>query len=486
MKDIERQKLSSSTTTDLERVQREYERVKNDLMQKLHQNKAFDKNFRKQIQQTCDGAIDQETVNLLYQMFKKRISQHTEVSNDIYCCKKKRETGGVIGSITRRSKIGRQSGRESSLDSSKHHMSSSQNNNQNNSNSIVDNIQLAMKEANADQLHNQDIFVAEKEPFYPKDDTLKEEDFTNYDELGIEYIPEGFIISEKIWSTMQQLRRVKMQKEMEVEKSSTLIKETKTLLETFENEQIEIEKLVQNLDLEVKEIEQTEEMESPDLLLMIQQGQDEIKENPLSTCYHDSIFVSSSQIENTNDTIYEFGKTRTDVLAKTKKLLRVINKMQWKNELLGLRENHEKELYIDCQLMHLSNELKTMLHGEDFSIKESKVEDQLSRQRLAYDAKIMKLQFEHNVLAKTRDERTKENSQLEKQLVSLRESVIEKEQLYEGMIYPQKRNKFNMTKIMQRSKLLELVRNQCNQISEFRSEVDKLRQKTFPSFPTSS
>ena len=129
----------------------------------------------------------------------------------------------------------------------------------------------------------------------------------------------------------------------------------------------------------------------------------------------------------------EHGKKKLDILSKTNDLRKVMNKIQWKNELLELQENHEKELYVDFQLMHLTNELKAVLNGETevTSVNETQIEDQLSRQNGAYGAKVKKLLLEQNGFTKAIRERAKENVQLEKQLEMLRDTVKLKEQTFE-------------------------------------------------------
>lgn len=64
--------LRQHVTVDLDKVSLAYEKVKMGMLQKLNEDKMLDKSFRKRLQQANGGVIDQETLNLLYQMFRQR------------------------------------------------------------------------------------------------------------------------------------------------------------------------------------------------------------------------------------------------------------------------------------------------------------------------------------------------------------------------------------------------------------------------------
>jgi hypothetical protein len=443
-KQVELEQLHKCASNDLDRVKVEYERVKNDLTQQIHLDKLADKGFRKKIQEVSSGSVDQETVNLLHQIFQQRGPQKEHMHN--YSEKKrsikKRGTGRIseTPSITRRSKIGRQSGRDSGgsqiIGSFTNSRSSSQDHEEKNDNSIMNNMKLAMKEANADEQDEQESFIAENEPFPIQDVAVKHLDpGIGNDEPSINDVPEGFIISDKVWSMMLKLRNEKIRKETEVQKAIANVKSMKTLFEGAENEEIKASIAIADLDAKIKESLKRKNMEiiCPQILVKLQQGQDEVKDSSSAINYRDAIFISSDPIQNMNKTIREFGSKKMSILSKTKDLRKRINQIKWNNELLELHENHEKELYVDFQLMHLSNELKMMLNGdtEDLRVKESNIDNQLQRQKGAFNSKIKKLQSQEKNLKKTIRERTRENLQLEQQLDSLRNAVKAKEANFE-------------------------------------------------------
>lgn len=301
---------------------------------------------------------------------------------------------------------------------------------QNNSNSIKMNIELAFEEAKKEEHFEGENFIIEKDyPFYA---TKKQNlNHSTYEEIGYDQIPEGFTIAENVWTSMQQLRREKIQKEAEVEKSKAVVKHMKYLLESVESIQTKAVKTINYIQSTVEKLQHELDTERPHLLLLIQQGKDEIKESPLSSTYENAVFIHSSQIEEINRKICEYGEFKHTLLSKTRKLQQTINKLRWKEELLLLEEHHENEVYVDFQFMHLSNELKMMLHGEEVVHKAPNVGDQLSRQKDAFDSKLNKLSSERKVLLKTIQGRQNENCHLRSQLESLRLAIQEKEKRQE-------------------------------------------------------
>ncbi len=418
--------LRQHLTVDLDKVSLAYEKVKNDMLQKLHEDKMLDKNFRKQLQQANGGVIDQETLNLLYQMFRQRnLKNYEHGSTSKQNMPKNQRTIGnnirSINSITRRSEIGRQSGRDSSsctsksLDTTKTNRSISQKN----SKSIKMDIELAFEEAKKEEHFEGESFI-----YASKKQNLNH---STYEDIGNDQIPEGFTIAENVWTSMQQLRREKIQKEADVEKSKAVVKHMKYLLESVERIQTKAVTTIKDIQSKVQKLKHELDTERPHLLLLIQQGNDEIKESPLSSTYENAVFINSINIEEINRIICEYGEFKHTLVSKTRKLQKAINKLRWKQELLLLEEHHENEVYIDFQFMHLSNELIMLLHGEEVVHKAPNIEDQLSRQKDAFEYKFNKLLSERKVLLKTIQGRKNESRQLRSQLESLSLTIQEKE-----------------------------------------------------------
>jgi hypothetical protein len=405
---------------DLDKVSLTCEKAKRDMLQKLHEDKMLDKSFRKRLQQANGGVIDQEILNLLYQMFRQRNLKthgHRSTGTKPNISKKKKFTGNN-GVRSRHSELGRQSYTNSSSFTSKSIDTTNNNRSsyQNNGYSVKMNIELAIEEAKEEQLDD---------PFYATKN--QNVNCLMYEEIGKDGIPEGFAVAENVWTSMQQLRREKIQKEADVEKSKTVVKHTKCLLESVEQSQTKAVKTIKDIRSEVEKLQHELDTELPHLILLIQQGKDENKASPLSSTYENAIFINSSQIEEINRKIREYSEYKHTLVSKTRKLQQAINKLKWKQELLLMEKNHENEVYVDFQFMHLSNELKMLLHGEDFIDKAPNIGDQPLRHKGSFESKLNKCLSDRRALLKTMKDRQNENCQLRIQLESLRLTIQERE-----------------------------------------------------------
>ena len=84
------------------------------------------------------------------------------------------------------------------------------------------------------------------------------------------------------------------------------------------------------------------------------------------------------------------------------------------------------------------------------------------------------------------DEQAEENRELEAQLTQLRVRVIERQRINDSRLQQKQvdeaEQEAKMKNILMRRKLVTLVNQQTQEIEMLQTEVDRLRQKTFPSF----
>ena len=429
----QKHKLDNLTYVDLLLIKKEHEQMKLDMAHKLNQDRLLDKKFRREIQKAYRGSIDQETVTLLNEFFLRRDKKKSQVSKR----KKKSNHIKVVEAfdsrspVTRRSRIGRQSGRESSSPIQQPSIDCNIIKEETN---IAENLALARHEVQIDKERELDTFFAKNEPFRFNNEIVYNDELISYCEVNADDIPDGFIIPGRIWSLMKQLRKEKIQHELEVKRAKNKLEAMKDLLDSLELEQSAQLGIIKGLDHELKDACRLKSMQSSHILLVLSQGQNELEDNIRSARYHKAAFISSRKIEIGNERLRQFDNEREKIMLKADKLKSTIDKLTRNRKLLQLQENHEKEMYKDVHFMHLSKELKMILNGESCSAKEVKVEDLLLRQKHTYSTKIKKLQLEESTLMKSTHARSVENKQLEIQLQSLRQVVIEKEKVYKVIL----------------------------------------------------
>lgn len=417
--------LEELNTNEYKMAKQQYDHQKNDLLEKINHDKSLDKTFKKSISKLSDEVIDQETLNILYHLFRKRggdvkgKDEEQDLRND------------RMPLMTKRSKIGRQSGRES-LSKSVYSVSNNKKRKSDLSTSSADTksfvhkMKQAIHEAKAVEEH-EEIFFSPEEPFpYEIKMENTKTDIASH-QLQASDIPEGFEISHCLWSTLLQLRKEKIASEVVVRETTELISHTKRMVDNMEKEMDKLSSSIETFDQKIKALQRKRkvEMTSPSIMLHVKQGQ--LKVTNLGV--EDAILLPTTPVRALDDKVEKLSIDKSKVMKKICNLKAELKKINCKNELLKLKENHEKELHIDFQLMHLTNELKYILNGgtNEMKVQESSIEDQLSSQLNICETKLRKLKKEEKVLRKTIKERSEENVQLEKQLCSLRNTMKSKE-----------------------------------------------------------
>jgi hypothetical protein len=122
-----------------------------------------------------------------------------------------------------------------------------------------------------------------------------------------------------------------------------------------------------------------------------------------------------------------------------------------------------------------------------------KAEAQLEYMRKAHAAKLSKIKSSNQKLMRQVKEKQEENARLKDQMNELRANVDVRDNIrrsrHEGHgadADPAKRAKSRMKTIVMRRKLIDLARAQTDEIEFLRQELDRLRQRTFPSFAHSA
>lgn len=105
------------------------------------------------------------------------------------------------------------------------------------------------------------------------------------------------------------------------------------------------------------------------------------------------------------------------------------------------------------------------------------------------DSKIAKLRKLIDQCKLEADERTEENNKLLNKIAELTNQVEEREKVYKSRKEsqgvqgdPTARSMMRMKKVVARRQLIDTARVQAEEIDFLRQELDRMRQKTFPSF----
>lgn len=211
------------------------------------------------------------------------------------------------------------------------------------------------------------------------------------------------------------------------------------------------------------------------------------------TSVEDAHLVSRSLIESLNEKILRHGKEQVGILTKIKNFRKSINLMLWEHEYYDMEVKHLDEHYTDLQLLRVTKHLIEFFKGGDNSLKEkqelSKAESKLEHVNRQHKINLSKYKRMANHQKSHLNGILKENERFRSQLqelrghVQVRQDIIANRRATSGLDGTQsQRATQKMKGVTMRRKLVDVARQQTEEIEYLHQELDRLRRRTFPSF----
>ncbi|XP_069620079.1 cilia- and flagella-associated protein 43 [Ranitomeya imitator] len=302
-----------------------------------------------------------------------------------------------------------------------------------------------------------------------------------------EHMPEGLDLP--VWERFCLARRSKMEYEQQVKRKALVLAEMQEFLhkriDEDERTRQDIEDIIQELN-----ILRNEKMKFQlDLTVqfILKQGQVEVETSDLIPSYTDAILLHRSVIEDLNSNIRGLGEQKIASMVESKDFRKGIFQLDWEHKKIRMEMEDLKKKSRDITMLRVTKDIQTFLNETNY---DSRISGQILI--LEETIKVQEKQHEKNVkqykqvikdLEKhiTRKEET--NAQLETDLQDTLLSFSERKHIYDvvGVEQSSEKNARDRYKdIVQRRKLVDLVKAQAQEIAVLRTELDRFRMKTFP------
>jgi hypothetical protein len=328
-------------------------------------------------------------------------------------------------------------------------------------------------------------------------------------------IPEG--VDEASFNRMLQLRKEKMQAEAEVHRGQGVIQEMKGLVAHLTQERDEAQADFERLQLELTEHQHLMDRELYDIeiLFKLKQGQVEVPQAAVVTDYSDAVVLGKEVVESRNRRIVELGKDKVGTMEQTKTFRKKLNLINWEKKMLEAQTRDLEERTKDVHMLRVTKGLQSLLKGGEEG-KNKADQDLLERKIQHLDAttqqKEQSLKKQYAMSSHATKLRKMENSMLEKKLRELQQNVIQREHI-RRLRAPQggssgqsngnegqkpkiiggggkieenegamRTAQANFREVKTRQTLMDMAKKHTEEIELLRKELDRLRQKTFPSF----
>merc|ERR1712113_718673 len=260
----------------------------------------------------------------------------------------------------------------------------------------------------------------------------------------------------------------------------------------YDQLQLELTEHFQLMDRELYDIE---------ILFKLRQGQVEVPQAAVVTDYSDAVVIDQEVVESRNRRILELGKQKVSTLETTKVFRKKLGFLQWEHKMLAAQTLDLEERTKDVHMLRVTKGLQSLLKGgeegrnkADADLLERKIEH-LNNTTLQKEQSLKK---QYAMGAHAGKLRKMENSMLEKKLRELQQNVIQREHIRrlrapqggggggagrieenEGVV---RAAQTNFREVKARQTLMEAAKKHTEEIDLLRKELDRLRQKTFPSF----
>jgi len=335
------------------------------------------------------------------------------------------------------------------------------------------------------------------------------------DDLVPETMPEG--ADEASFQRMLELRREKLLAELDVRSGQGVIQEMAYLLAHKQQERDAARAAGDRLQAELADHERLMDRELHDIEILFKsrQGQVEVPQAAVVTDYSDAIVIDKDVVESRNSRILELGKEKVKSMETVKEFRKKLSLIQWEHRMLGFQTTDLEERTKDVHMLRVTKGLQSLLRGgeedrnrADADLLERKVE----HLRSTSEQKEASLKKQHAMIAHNSHQRKLENQMLAKKLHELQQNVIQREHIRRlqapqgrGTVLPSSKEgkrpqvvggggrveendatvraaqtAFRETR--GRQALVEHTRKHTEEIEVLRRELDRLRQRTFPTF----
>ena len=225
-----------------------------------------------------------------------------------------------------------------------------------------------------------------------------------------------------------------------------------------------------------------------ELQLKLKQGQVEVEQSAVVTDLGDAVLIPNTVVMELNRYIKIRGREKVSILEEIKAGGKRTAELNWEKRRCMVETHDLKETTRDFQLMRVTKDLQELIKGG--------YSDVHAQVNAALEAKVnaLKKQHEANLSARKQalrrlvgqtKEKLQANTKLEQAIMEASVAVAQREQIATMQLAAADKEglaRRKMKEVVTRRRLLELARAQTDEVDILREELDRLRQRTFPSF----
>uniref|UniRef100_A0A8C3IIN2 Cilia- and flagella-associated protein 43 n=1 Tax=Chrysemys picta bellii TaxID=8478 RepID=A0A8C3IIN2_CHRPI len=305
-----------------------------------------------------------------------------------------------------------------------------------------------------------------------------------------ENMPEGLDLP--VWERFCLARRTKVEGEQLVKRKALTLAEMQAFLQKRmdddEKIRMDIEKILNELNM-LREEKMRFQLDLT-VQFLLKQGQVELESAAeLIPDYTDAILLHKSVIEELNCTIRAQGEKKIASMVESKDFSKGIFQLEWEHKKMKMLMEDLNQRARDIQNLHVSRDrqlfLRILNYDSRITQQVSVMEQMLGVMDKLHKKNVKKYQKVFKDLEKRICLKEQANYKLSQELQEILVSVSERRHIFEAAgespsLVSEKATKEHYQDIVQRRQLVDLAKEQAQEISVLQAEVERLRMRTFP------
>lgn len=299
--------------------------------------------------------------------------------------------------------------------------------------------------------------------------------------------PDG--LSDIVWQEFLHFRQQRIDQEREMKECGNEVTEMGKYHQTIKTAN---EDLHTKMELNLRKMNEfsdqmVRDSYNLDYLHRYKQGQIEVEQAAVVTDYADAILIHKSKIQELNNDIRSSGTEKVKILKEIKEFKKGIRAVEWETEMLDYTTGTLEINYRHLHTLRVTKAMQEFIKGGGEGHNEmerAKLLKKIDHVQKTFEAKVDEKKKGILKIKKLIKEKANENMALDDSTAEAVNIVRDRDEIVslQSVGLDQVRAQKMMKDLRVTRKLEDVAKAQQDELAELKGRIDKLRERTFPSF----